>query len=163
MFDCLCPQRQGRATINAKTLTLYLLEFTKSSGDGGLYCTWTDRHTTRHRHMLERVSLPFESVCWNQRWNQRYDNLAAKPRRQRSALSGLLYRFLQFTRHVLHLNTHTHSRVLFCPHAHFTHSTRTNTHTNGGSNALTSDQKASLPPSFHCRSRRACGRLLVSL
>lgn len=75
-------QRQGRATINAKTLTLYLLKFTKSSGDGGLYCTRADRHTNRHRHMLERVSLPFESVCWNQRRNQRYDNLAAKPRRQ---------------------------------------------------------------------------------
>lgn len=45
MFDCLCPQRQGRATINAKTLILYLLKFTKSSGDGGLYCTRTDRQT----------------------------------------------------------------------------------------------------------------------
>lgn len=59
----------------------------------------TDRHTNRHRHMLERVSLPFESVCWNQRWNQRYDNLATKPRRQCSALWAAL-RVLWFTGHV---------------------------------------------------------------
>ena len=59
----------------------------------------TDTHTNRHRHMLERVSLPFESVCWNQRWNQRYDNLATKPRRQCSALWAAL-RVLWFTGHV---------------------------------------------------------------
>ena len=45
MLGCLCPQRQGRATINAETPTLCFLTFTELSGDGGLYCTCTDRHT----------------------------------------------------------------------------------------------------------------------
>ncbi len=90
----------------------------------------TDRHTNRHRHMLERVSLPFESVCWNQRWNQRYDNLATKPRRQFSALWAAL-RVLWFTGHVdippialkhTHTHTHTHTYIYtpWCklPHTH---------------------------------------------
>lgn len=56
-------QRQGRATINAKTLTLYVLKFTKSSGDGGSYCTQTDSvtdgHKDKHRHMLEKGESAF--------------------------------------------------------------------------------------------------------
>lgn len=84
----------------------------------------TDTHTNRHRHMLERVSLPFESVCWNQRWNQRYDNLATKPRRQCSALWAVL-RVPWFTGHsdippialkhtYTYIHIHTHSCKL--PH-----------------------------------------------
>lgn len=114
----------------------------------------TDKHTNRHRHMMERVSLPFESVCWNQRWNQRYDNLATKPRRQCLALWAAL-RVLWFTGHVdippIALKTHT-----------YTHITYTYSHTRGVSPLTTSGQKASFPSS-HCRSRRACGGLLVSL
>lgn len=64
MFDCLCLQRQGRATINAKTLTLYLLKFTKSSGDGGLYCTRTDRqiHKQTQAHAREGESAFWECL-----------------------------------------------------------------------------------------------------
>lgn len=86
----------------------------------------TDRHTNRHRHMLERVSLPFESVCLNQRWNQRYDNLATKPRRQHSALWAVL-RVLWFTGHVdippiALKHTNMHVNIQRCKLPHTTHS-----------------------------------------
>lgn len=87
----------------------------------------TDTHTNRHRHMLERVSLPFESVCWNQRWNQRYDNLATKPRRQCSAPWAVL-RVPWFTGHLdippialKHTYTYIHIHIHSCkppPHTH---------------------------------------------
>lgn len=101
MLGCLCPQCQGRATINAETPTLYFLTFTELSGDGGLYCTCTDRHTQRHRHMLERVCLlrGIAETKDKKKKNQRYDNLATKPRRQCSTLWAAL-RVLWFTDHV---------------------------------------------------------------
>lgn len=76
MFVRLCfqpprprpPQRQGRATINAKTFTLYQAKFTKSRLEMVAYIALvqthlTDTQTDRHRHMTVKVSLPIESVC----------------------------------------------------------------------------------------------------
>lgn len=126
--------------------------------------------TQTHRHMPERVSLPFDSVCWNQRWNQRYDNLATKPGRQCSAPWAAL-RVLWFTAHVdippfalKHTqHKHTHPCVNSYTRAHTTHTSRNKNLKKRGTNPLmASGQKASFPSS-HCRSRRACGGLLVSL
>lgn len=177
MFDCLCPPAPRKGHNQYKDTYIVLTQVYKV-----VWRWWLILHSFRqtdtqtHRHMLERVSLPFESVCWNQRWNQRYDNLATKPRRQCAALWAAL-RVLWFTAHVdippFALKHTQHKYTHPCVNSYTLHTTHTHTHTThtsrnknlqkqGTNPLMASGQKASFPSS-HCRSRRACGGLLVSL
>lgn len=161
MLGCLCPQCQGRATINAETPTLYFLTFTELSGDGGLYCTCTDRHTQRHRHMLERVCL-LRGIAEtkDKKKNQKGMTIWLPNLEDNVQLSGLLYGSCDspttWTFHLLHLNI----RIRTCSLVQ----TRVLPHRSARpmSALVPCAQKASFPSS-HCRSRRACEGLLVLL
>lgn len=90
-------------------LTLFLLEFTKSSGET-VACTALGqiyRYTNRHRHMLQRVNLPLWECFLFHSFSETKDKIKGVTiwlpnLEDNTHLSGLLYGSLDLPGHVGH-------------------------------------------------------------